>query len=68
LLAQGIEVDERTFRCAKGSALLHRTDTSRVRLYFYRSGALTDVMVFAKTRQPPGVLPPGRLGFGVKPA
>jgi hypothetical protein len=25
-LADGIEIDERTFRCAKGFALLHRYD------------------------------------------
>jgi len=68
LLAEGIEVDERMFRCAEGPTLLHRTDTTWVRLQFYRSGALIDVMVFAKPRQPLGGLPPNGPGFGAKPA
>ena len=49
-LADGIEIDERTFRCAEGFALLHRSDTLRLSLHIYRTGTFLDVMVFAKTR------------------
>jgi hypothetical protein len=57
LLADGIEVGGRMCRCAEGAALLHRTDTCRLSLHFYRSGALINVMVFAKTRQLLGAMP-----------
>jgi hypothetical protein len=48
-LANGIEIDERTFRCAEGVALLHRSDTLVVSLHIYRTTAVPGVMVFAKT-------------------
>ena len=37
-LADGIEIDERTFRCAEGFALLHRSDTGWIALHIYRTG------------------------------
>jgi hypothetical protein len=51
LLANGVEVDERTVRCAKRLALLHRFDTCGGSLYIYRTVAGPGVMVFAKMRQ-----------------
>ncbi len=50
-LTNGIEIDERTFRCAEGFALLHRSDAFRVSVHIYRTGILLGVMVFAKTRE-----------------
>jgi hypothetical protein len=51
LLANGIEVDERTVRCAERLALLHRFDAFRGSVYIYRTVANPGVMVFAKMRQ-----------------
>jgi hypothetical protein len=48
-LADGIEIDERTFRFAEGFALLHTSVTAEIGIHIYRTGAPLDVMVFAKT-------------------
>ena len=53
-LTDGIEIDERTFRFTEGFALLHTSATAEIGLHIYRTGALLDVMVFAKT---PGMRP-----------
>lgn len=66
--ADAIEIDGRMFRCAERPALLHRTDTCRLSLHFYRSGALIDVMVFAKTRPLLGGLTPKGLRIDAAPA
>jgi hypothetical protein len=47
-LANGIEIDERTFRCAEGFALLHDPMAGEIDLYIYRTAGPGDVMVFAK--------------------
>ena len=44
-------VVERTRRCAKSLALLHRSSRFGVSLDFYRSAPGVGVMVFAKMRQ-----------------
>jgi hypothetical protein len=56
-LTNGIEIDERTFRFTEGFALLHTSATAEIDLHIYRTGALPDVMVFAKT---PGTRPQRR--------
>ena len=60
-LTDGIEIDERTFRCAKGLALLHRFDTFRMCVHIYRTSTFLDVMVFAKTRESSLAMPLARL-------
>jgi hypothetical protein len=48
-LTDGIEIDERTFRCAEGFALLHTSDTGEDGVHIYRTALLVGVIVFAKT-------------------